>query len=187
MSGGIGNITAAIGKGRPRKPSAQRALRRAGARGRASPGEPRPPVEGIPPAPRGLSPVGRRAWEDLRATIDPLRTAAAVDMIAFETLVDALTVAREAALAFRKNGVTLTEVGVKGSVYVRPRPEVNVLLSAQKLVWYGLSRFGCSPADRSRVTAAPELLPSRAKEAEFGLREPLKIVLPSPPPVRRSR
>ncbi len=108
-------------------------------------------VREIPPAPDGLDEIEAEAWEELRGVVNGLRTATSADMVAF--LVDALAIARRAAAVLREEGLTVSETGVKGQVYARVRPEVSAALAAQKVVWYGLSRFGCSPADRSRVSA----------------------------------
>jgi phage terminase small subunit len=145
-----------IGQGRRRVPTEIK--RRNGTLNatRDNPREPKLPIIEIPPAPKGLGDFERDAWNELREVINPLRTTANTDLIAFELLVDALALARRCSAVIRTEGTTMTEMGASKQLKVRTRPEVNVLLNAQKVVWYGLSRFGCSPADRSRVSSMPE-------------------------------
>jgi len=43
----------------------------------------------------------------------------------------------------------------------RPRPELADISDAERRLWIGLARFGMSPSDRTRVSAA--LLDAKAK------------------------
>ena len=153
----------AIGRGHPRTPTALKGLR--GRVQRVNPKEPKLDPREIPPAPEGLDEVETGAWEELRAIVNPLRVTTSTDLVAFKLLVEALATARRAAAALRKDGITVQETGGRGQTYLRPRPEVNAMVSAQKLVWYGLSRFGATPADRGRVDAMAPAGP--APEDEF--------------------
>jgi phage terminase small subunit len=155
-----------IGQGRRRVPTEVKRRNGTLLTARTNPHEPKLPTHEIPPAPKDLGPAEQEAWNELREVINPLRTTATSDMVAFELLVDALAVVRRCALVIREEGTTMVETGSTGQAKVRTRPEVSVMLSAQKLVWYGLSRFGCSPADRSRV-AGPSEGRANAGEDEF--------------------
>jgi P27 family predicted phage terminase small subunit len=124
-------------------------------------------AESVPPPPEGLSDWELQAWERAKAVIDPLRVYTSADAIAFQQLVTCLAMILEAEAALREHGLT-----VSSSQGIKQRPEVQVILSAQKNLWLGLSRFGLSPSDRSRVEAVPEETPwqreRRLKMAEFG-------------------
>lgn len=151
MSGGTANIGTAIGRGRPPRPTSLKRADGTLVKRRENPDEPRLAGAEIPPAPRGLDAVTRVAWDELRNVINTMRTVTAADLIGFELVVDALSVARRAAAELRDEGITVEALGSRGQLTAKPHPATATLLSAQKLVWYGLSRFGLSPADRARV------------------------------------
>ena len=150
MSGGVANIGTALGRGRPPVPTALK--RRRGAAGPDA-AEPRVAAGKVPPAPRNLGREERLAWVELRQLVNPLRVATQADLPAFTLLVEAMGVALRAAEVIRREGLTMIETGLKGQRYVRTRPEVGVLANFQKIVWYGLGRFGLTPADRARVVS----------------------------------
>lgn len=134
-------VTTFVGRGKPRKPAALRAKSKKAERDAAL-AEAKP----VPPPPAGLTEHERAAWTDLKAIVDPLGVFTPADRVAFEQLVLNLAMILEARDALRENGLT-----VEGDRGPKQRPEVQVILTAQKNLWYGLSRFGLSPSDRSRV------------------------------------
>lgn len=146
-----------IGQGRRRVPTEIKRRNGTFNTTRANPREPKLPLIEIPPASKKLGAFEREAWNELREIVNALRTAAQTDLVAFELLVDSLALVRRCSSVIRAEGTTMTETGASGQAKIRARPEVNVMLNAQKVVWYGLSRFGCSPADRGRVSGMPEL------------------------------
>ena len=65
-----------------------------------------PPVFVIPPASDSLPVIEQAAWNDLRDIIKPMRAATAVHIPAFDLVMSGLTVARVAAEAIRKSGLS---------------------------------------------------------------------------------
>lgn len=162
----MNNVTK-LGSGRARKPSALRARQTPATRN-----EPKPERAQVPAPPTGLNEDERSAWLDLKALVDPLGVFTAADLVAFEAMVTALSTARQAQAVLRREGITFEGIGSREQVVVKARPEVAILLNAQKALMLWMSRFGLSPSDRSRVTQAPEMSEferARAKRIqEFG-------------------
>jgi phage terminase small subunit len=156
--------TVFMGRGKPRKPAALRAKAKKAER-EAALAAARP----IPPPPKGLTEHERVAWAELKAILEPLGVFTPADSVAFEQLVINLAMIKQAWASLREGDVT--EDGPRGP---RQRPEVQVIHSAQKMLFFGLGRFGLTPSDRSRVESSPlrgDNSPTgrRAKIAEFGV------------------
>lgn len=111
---------------------------------------PEPPTAGaafveIPEPPAGLSDEELEAWTELRAAVNPKRVTTAADLVAFKLTVQALATSRR---AFKALAAGVVAAGDKMD---RPSPAVAIMASMQKLAWFGLARFGLTPADRSKV------------------------------------
>jgi len=142
-------------RGRPRKPSALQKLKNAGRRpGReAAQGrtlEPKWTGDGsLPPPPPGLAPKELEAWRFLAEPLQ-FKIFSAEDVVSFHGMVRMWMEWKTASDHVLKFGqTTRTEKGVVLSAHMKAFME----LSTKLLNFY--SRFGMTPADRSRVAAKP--------------------------------
>ena len=127
---------------------------RHGGRGRAGTRK----VIPIPDPPADAPALFKTTWRETAAVLDPLKIVTEADLAAFTLLVQALTVCADAFARIYKGA----RPGLNALVYEKPfkdgvqrtaTPEVGILIQAQKLAAFHLSRFGMSPADRARVDA----------------------------------
>ena len=142
--------------GRARKPTALKLI--VGNRDKRwrSRNEPNPP-RGKPAAPRHLRKRAREAWSYLSGVLDEMGVLTLADKLALENLCEAVADLRNArdALAARRDLVykSTTMTGVMH----RPYPEVAMVADADRRVAMWLSRFGLTPSDRAKVTAADKI------------------------------
>jgi P27 family predicted phage terminase small subunit len=123
----------------------------------------------IPEPPEHLSDDERRNWFKFAKDIKRMRTSAAVDWAAFETLVTVFTEVQRLTEDVRRNGYTFTFARQDGSEYERARPQTQLLNLARTQLRPLLALFGLSPADRSRVKdLAPDGKPGDTADGEFG-------------------
>lgn len=151
--------------GRPRIPTALKDLRGTLQPCRTNGAEPRPAI-GIPDPPPGLSDAALAIWPAVAEALAGMRVVAVSDAIALAGLCETLgdLAAARAALArpvrvgrrvVAKAGArTYTTVSRSGTPIIRNRPEVAQIADADRRLLVWLSRFGLSPADRSRVAEA---------------------------------
>lgn len=132
----------------------------------------------LPAPPEYLRPTARELWLEMAPKMDSSQICTEDDVYAFRMMVQSVDLAEEAYKAIRSkdaklkggdNPVVYEEpITIKhkdGSTEVvgyklKPRPEVNIIATHQKIALYHFSRFGMTPADRDRV--------SEARDAERG-------------------
>lgn len=126
--------------------------------------EPKPPA-GLPAAPAHLSPQALAAWPVIGRLLVDMRVLTEADAVALEGMCEAYAdlLAARAALAepvyvgdqmiARPRERTYITIGNSGPM-IRKRPEVEMIADADRRLQGWLSRFGLTPADRSRVGAA---------------------------------
>lgn len=126
------------------------------------------PKRAQPKPPARLSEAAREAWRDLAAMADGMGILTEADAAALEGAAEALADLREARASL---ALPLTIETAAGSVQVaaagerfywthskdtslrRARPELAAISDADRRFATWLSRFGGTPADRSRVSA----------------------------------
>lgn len=134
--------------GRPRVPSAVKRLRGTWRADRANERAPRPVSIAVPAPPRELSAVERAVWKRLAREIPP-GVFTTADGTAFRALVRAVAMAENPPENMSESA------------------RINWSKHAQSM----LGRFGLTPADREKVSAAASDAPDRDAEDEFtGLR-----------------
>jgi P27 family predicted phage terminase small subunit len=150
---------------RPRLPTAVKKLRGTLQPSRLNRAEPKP-EPGIPDPPPGLSEAALAIWPAIAAALGGMRVVAKSDAIALAGLCECLgeIAAARAALArpvkvgrrvIAKAGArTYATTSRTGAVMLRARPEVAMVSDADRRLQAWLTKFGLSPADRSRVSAA---------------------------------
>ena len=154
--------------GRPALPTSLKKLRGTLQPSRVHRGEPTPEI-GATPRPAHLSKGASVFWDSMVQVLTEMRVLTTADATAVAALCETLAdlAAARAALAKRvKSGSeviakagarTYTTTSRTGAVMIRTRPEVGMIADADRRLMAWLSRFGLSPADRSRVseTTAP--------------------------------
>jgi hypothetical protein len=160
-----------LGGGRPRKPTAQKALAGTLRGDRANPAEPQGQPIAIPEAPPDLTPFEAAAWADLKALVDPMKVATASDVFAFRAMVEDAGMLAALRKSFNDSGGDPVYVeDTKAGPQLRMRPEVQAIPTYRKLLFLHMARWGIDPADRSRVSALTEEKPKADKLAKFRLR-----------------
>ena len=145
-----------ITAGRPRKPTSLKIIAGTARPDRINANEPQP-ARGRPPCPRDLKGEARRQWKHFADLLTDLRVLTIADGTALRSLAEAaadLAAARQA-LADRGGALTYENITAAGGVTIRPYPELKLIAEADKRLQGWLSRFGLSPVDRSKVSAAP--------------------------------
>jgi P27 family predicted phage terminase small subunit len=139
--------------GRPRKPRALKLVQGTDRPDRANMRAPMPASVPLPPAPKDLTAHEKRSWKLLAALVDPLRIAAAADVVAFREMVRCHGIISQAAAELRASGGKLTyEVMTESGLSFRKRPELELIATFTKLLDAKLARFGLTPAEREKVT-----------------------------------
>lgn len=140
--------------GRPPKPTHPKSIKGTMQPCRTSAREPKLPRE-IPSPPAHLSDRAKSAWGYVSALLDEMGALTRVDGLAIEGLCEAYAELCAAREALRERGSTTYEtLNQSGSVMHRAYPEVGMAADADRRVSGWLAKFGLSPADRSRVSAA---------------------------------
>jgi P27 family predicted phage terminase small subunit len=165
---------------RPRKPTALKELAGTAQPCRINPDEPKPPaadetLAGDPPA--FLSERGARHWPDLVKLTSDMGVLTVADGYALAETCEALAELHEARQSLanpltarirnKETGevqdIEIAQAGErsyaswgKDGVMFRPRPEIARINEAFRRLALLLSKFGLTPADRSRVAAAPK-------------------------------
>ena len=120
---------------------------------RTNPAEPKPP-RGIPEAPTDLSDAAKNEWQRIALILDGMGILTTADQFAMAQLAEAIATYKTAQATIRRRGGNLTyEAEARdGKILVRTYPEVSIMNEADKRIGYWLTRFGMTPADRSRVS-----------------------------------
>lgn len=184
-----GNNVVSIGKGNPRKPTALKEQEGTARPDRANPNEPRPDPIALPKPPATLSDRQAQAWRAFAKVVNPLRIMTPSDLHAFEVLVKSWTICVLAEESLQKplvlkdekprdrrarkpakvdpGPLLYVEWGIHGA-RIKPRPELSIIATHSKILLYQFSRFGLTPADRSRVS---ELESTESRGASKGIGE----------------
>lgn len=146
-------------RGRPRKPTAQKALAGTLRKDRTNPAEPSGPPTALPEPPQALTEDERAAWLELKALIDPMQVATAADVYAFRRMV---SVAGVLATLTRSYYASPEDGGAGGKptywedtqagAQLRQRPEPNMIATFEKALMLHMAQWGISPATRSKVS-----------------------------------
>jgi P27 family predicted phage terminase small subunit len=155
------------GKGPPPKPTALKVVAGTDRPCRTNAAEPKPP-RGRPSPPVHISDKARTAWAYVTVILDQMGVLTDADALAVEGLCEAYAdvQAARAALAARDGALTYETQTKAGGRMVRAYPEMAMLADADRRLMAWMSRFGLTPADRSRVSMAPQT--GGNKFAEFG-------------------
>ena len=147
------SVLSAVGAGRPRKPTAIKALAGTLQKCRTNPYEPKGKPKKVPRAPEYLTERQRAEWKRLAKLINPMRITTKSDVYAFESMVVAYTLRRQAEESLYAHGNTslVYAAKVRDGTVLKARPEVALIRESDKQLALWMSKFGLSPADRSRV------------------------------------
>jgi hypothetical protein len=152
---------------RPRKPTQLRILAGTLPASQAPKAEPKPPFAAPHPPPY-LSDDERLAWNRCAEAVSSIRICAAQDFAGFESLVCTFVEAQRLRASLREAGSsTYTTVSASGSAMLRPRPELSALAAVEARLLSWLTRFGLTPADRSRVSDLGGVATLGGPEDEF--------------------
>lgn len=103
----------------------------------------------------------------MSAILDRMGVLTEADIPALEELCEAYADLRNArADLAAADGLTYATTNQAGGIMLRARPEVRLIADADRRFAMWCSRFGLTPADRSRVSA--KLSDDRSQFAEFG-------------------
>lgn len=148
---------------RPRKPDHLKIVAGTAQPCRMNPKAPKP-ARGAPNAPSHLSARGKVGWADAAAIAESMGVLTQADGAALELLAEALADLRAARASLARPlvlaGKELAGPGeryywaeIQGGASLRKRPELSDISDADRRVSAWLSKFGLTPADRSRVSA----------------------------------
>lgn len=151
---------------RPRKPTHLKVVAGTDQPCRTNKNEPKPRRE-KPSPPSHLSDKAKTAWGAVSVILDRMGVLTEADGYALEGLCEAYADLRLARDSLSAAGELYYETtNQSGGVMLRPRPEVAMISDADRRFAMWLAKFGLTPADRSRVSAA---LPDDGNQfAEFG-------------------
>jgi hypothetical protein len=162
-----------LGGGRPRKPTAHKALAGTLRPSRANPAEPQLRAMPIPSPPRDLTKFERLAWRALKEIVDPMKVGTAADVFAFRSMVEDAGMLASLRKSFIDSGgqpvyVEETNAGPQ----LRMRPEVQAIPTYRKLLLLHMARWGIDPADRQKVMTLGDDGPKVDPLAKFRLGGP---------------
>jgi len=142
--------------GRPRKPRALKKLEGTDRSDRANARAPQIEAARLPPAPKDLTALERRAWSTLAKVVDPLKVAAPADVVAFRQMAVSLAMIDRARDELEEYGDLTYEVVTETGTSYRKRPQVEIIATYKTLLGRELAHFGLTPADRERVSRIGE-------------------------------
>ena len=138
--------------GRPRKPTAQKALGGTLQPSRTNANEPVPEVY-LPTPPEWLSELAKQYWAEIGGVLLAMKLTTVADGPALQLLTEALAEWAEARRAVHLAGFTYETTTMTGDVMRRPNPEVSIAADAWRRALKMLTEFGLTPASRSKVSA----------------------------------
>lgn len=142
--------------GRPRTPTALKLVKKTLQPCRTNKKEPRP-NRVIPSPPEHLSDAAKIAWGKASVILDRMAVLTEADGIALEEVCEtyAELVECRKLLASEEDGRTYETVGDSGTM-IRTHPLVGQIADASRRLAMWLTKFGMTPADRSRVSSVGE-------------------------------
>lgn len=137
--------------GRPRTPSVLKELKGTAQPCRMNPLEPTLPTS-APEMPTDFSVAEQAVWLVYIHTLDRMKVLTFADRRGLIQLTQATALYDLMKKYLDANGHTYVADQREGAVH-RMRPEYQIMQDAEKRIQFWLSRFGLTPADRSRVSA----------------------------------
>lgn len=137
--------------GRPRKPTALKELRGTVKANTANPNEPRP-ERGFPVAPAHLSPEELTAWNQVTQIVGGMGVLTMADFFGVEELATAYSNLLGLRRRIKAEGDLYEKRDIAGEVMKRPNPLVAMEQAQRRDFLALLTKFGLTPADRSRVS-----------------------------------
>lgn len=153
--------------GRPRKPDHLKIVAGTAQPCRMNPAAPKPERKRIIP-PDHLTRYGKEGWEAAVSIAHSMGVLTVADTLAMESLAEAIADIRAARASLAAPLIQTTEdgrtvqVAAGGERYYwtgglrRQRPELADISDADRRINSWVSKFGMTPADRSKVSASPE-------------------------------
>lgn len=90
------------------------------------------------------------------------------DLMSFEALATQVGIYQEALYDIKKNGMYSTGTNKNGSTYKMQSPSINIQNNAYKQILTGLSKFGLTPSDRSKIIVSlPEVKTDEVRIDDF--------------------
>jgi P27 family predicted phage terminase small subunit len=139
----------------PRKPSALKIIEGTARADRMNPAEPKPSIS-LLDAPEHLSAQALETWAQVAPILAQMRVLSIADPIALERLCEVYAETRRLRAVIEAEGYTYETASVTGERMLRANPAVAMLADADRRLLAWLRSFGMTPADRGRVSAAPE-------------------------------
>ena len=140
---------------RPRTPTRLKIIKGTAQPSRINKNEPMPTV-GEPAQPAHLTAKAKTAWRAVVPVLEEMRILTVADGLALEGLCEAYAELCTARAVLRKRGSRTYSFATKtGETVYRSYPEVAQAADADRRFRSWLASFGLTPADRSRVVAAP--------------------------------
>lgn len=119
------------------------------------------PKKARPAPPAHLSIKAKTVWGEVSAVVYNMGVLTVADGMALEGLCEAYADLRSARAALQERGaLTYETVTTSGGVMFRAHPEVAMAADADRRFMNWLSKFGLTPADRSRVSGEAQKEPS---------------------------
>lgn len=115
------------------------------------------------PGPRELS------WSEIAGLLDPMRVLTALDVHALAMTIEAYVDYIQLSQFLLREGTTYETVGRYG-LQVKRRPETEIQTKRWEQVLKGLIEFGCTPASRTKVRAAPRQSETKFSKMQRGRR-----------------
>ncbi|TDN38271.1 phage terminase small subunit P27 family [Hymenobacter sp. UV11] len=138
--------------GRPRKPTAQKALGGTLQPSRTNPHEPTADVY-LPTPPDWLSDRAKQYWGEIGAVLLSMKLTTVADGPALQLLTEALAEWAEAREFVNREGMSYEIYTKQGGVMHRAYPQVAIASDAWRRASSMLTQFGLTPASRSKVSA----------------------------------
>lgn len=159
---------------RPRKPTRLKIVAGTMKAERINHNEPDVHEPRIPEAPDDLTDLEKKLWAQYAEVLEPMKVTTAADFTMFQSLVatTAQMLELEAIIRARplRERYAYDTASSNGGYLRRPLPEANLLRSVKAEMSHLATKFGLSPADRSRVNMDRSGEKNgKTKEAEFGV------------------
>jgi len=140
---------------RPIKPTHLKVVSGTAQKCRTNPNEPKPERARLSP-PAHVSNCAREVWGTVALILDEMGVLTKADVLAMEGLCEAYAELQKARSELDELGsLTYETTNQSGDTMWRARPQVAMVSDADRRFRMWLAAVGMTPADRSRVSAAP--------------------------------
>lgn len=140
---------------RPRTPTALKLVKGTAQPCRTNKKEPKP-QRSIPSPPEHLSDAAKVAWGKASVILDRMAVLTEADGIALEEVVETYAELVECRKILREAQRVYEGGSEEKGVILRPHPIVSQISDASRRLGFWLTKFGMTPADRSRVSSVGE-------------------------------